>query len=166
MYYRPQRKLTGEPALTGSRQGAPLPSGCASETRPWLPPGRPGHLREGPLSGDDALGPAAAEHQARVGLHPQPAPLLGEQPEHREPALARPHHCRKRDGARVRRRRPPPGSEPSGAGPAGGGEEPRAGCRGLARLPRGSVRPAGRLWNSLRTWFSAQYIMSAAWMNW
>ena len=31
-----------------------------------------------------------------IGLHPQPAGPLGEQPEHREPALTCSHHCRER----------------------------------------------------------------------
>lgn len=50
------------------------------------------YSRQGSLAGDDAVGPVPFVHQPCVGLHPHPAAPLGQQPEHRQPALPRLHH--------------------------------------------------------------------------
>lgn len=52
------------------------------------------HSHEGSLCDEDVLGLAVLVDEPRVGLHPLPALVLGQQAEHRQAALPRSHHCR------------------------------------------------------------------------
>lgn len=52
------------------------------------------HSHEGSLCDKDVLRLAVLVDESRVGLHPLPALVLGQQAEHRQAALPRSHHCR------------------------------------------------------------------------
>lgn len=52
------------------------------------------HSHEGSLCDNDVLGLAVLVDEPRVGLHPLPALVLGQQAEDRQAALPRSHHCR------------------------------------------------------------------------
>lgn len=70
-----------------------MASACLGQPpKPRAAEGGQQYSRQGSLAGDDAVRLVPFVHQPCVGLHPHPATPLGQQPEHRQPALPRLHH--------------------------------------------------------------------------